>query len=178
VTITAVVAGAAAFTAALARFYSRSPERAKRAITGVLSVYVLLVVLVTLAPEQPLWSAHEPVNWTLGEEFRVGGMDSFETNLLVRQYLGNAAMFAPIGALGWLASRRALLTVGACSALTIGIECIQQFMAAGRSADIDDVACNAAGSFVGIIFAWAITATVRRFSGSERAESPVHPRSA
>ncbi|WP_217549487.1 VanZ family protein [Streptomyces sp. GbtcB6] len=146
-------AGFAAFTVLGARRLRKAPDSTNRVLRLALGAWMLLVLVATLYPEQPLGSSHEPINWHPGEQFSSPGVDQFELDLLTRQYLGNAAMFVPLGTLGWLLTRRSFLTFICCAGFSAAIESIQQIMAAGRSADIDDLLCNSGGALVGLTLA-------------------------
>lgn len=153
-------AGFAAFLILGSWWLRKKPDSSRGALKLLIGAWVFLVLIATIYPEQSIGSSHEPINWNPGEQFSAPLVDQFELDLLVRQYIGNAAMFAPLGALGWLISRRFIITFGACVGLSVAIEAVQQIMGAGRSADIDDVLCNSGGALAGValaVAAWMIS---------------------
>ncbi|MDT3398125.1 VanZ family protein [Streptomyces sp. B1866] len=148
-----LVAGAALATAVCAWGMQRHPDRTRATVRVLLWSWVVLVAVVTVAPDQPPGTYQEPVNWRLGASFRASGIGHSEDGLLVSQYIGNAAMFFPVGVLGWFSSRRGWWTLVWSAALSASIEALQQVMAAGRTADIDDLFCNSFGAATGIAVA-------------------------
>ncbi|WP_327689157.1 VanZ family protein [Streptomyces tubercidicus] len=142
-------AGALALWTALAPD-SGAPRTTARAL---LAGWLLLFLLATLAPSQPIGSGDATVWWRPGEGlFDLGApLEPGEVTMLVRRQIANAALFVPAPLLLRFAAPRAsgalafLLGVGLC----LVIETAQLLMRAGRIADIDDVFCAAAGTVIG-----------------------------
>ncbi|MFI5526767.1 VanZ family protein [Streptomyces platensis] len=129
---------------------SGTPRRTARAL---LAGWLLLFLLATLAPSQPVGSGDATVWWRPGEGlFDLGAqLEPGELAMLVRRQIANAALFVPAPLLLRFAAPRTsaagtfLLGVGLC----LVIETAQLLMRAGRIADIDDVICAAAGTVIG-----------------------------
>ncbi|BCK70827.1 hypothetical protein Srufu_047800 [Streptomyces libani subsp. rufus] len=129
---------------------SGTPRTTARAL---LAGWLLLFLLATLAPSQPVGSGDATVWWRPGEGlFDLGAqLEPGELAMLVRRQIANAALFVPAPLLLRFAAPRAsaagafLLGVGLC----LVIETAQLLMRAGRIADIDDVICAAAGTVIG-----------------------------
>lgn len=119
----------------------------------LLAGWLLLLLVATLAPAQPIGSGDATVWWRPGEGlFELGAqMEPGELSMLVRRQTANAALFVPVPLLLRFAVPRVpvalafLLGVG----LSLLIETAQLLMRAGRIADIDDVLCAAAGTVIG-----------------------------
>ena len=133
-----------------ARPGSGAPRTTARLLLGG---WLLLLLLATLAPSQPIGSGDATVWWLPGEGlFDLGAqLEPEELAMLVRQQIANAALFLPVPLLlrfavpGAPAAAAFLLGVGLC----LVIEAAQLLMRAGRIADIDDVICAAAGTVLG-----------------------------
>ncbi|MGA5566193.1 VanZ family protein [Streptomyces platensis] len=129
---------------------SGAPRRTARVL---LAGWLLLFLLATLAPSQPVGSGDATVWWRPGEGlFDLGAqLEPGELAMLVRRQIANAALFVPAPLLLRFAAPRTpaagafLLGVGLC----LAIETAQLLMRAGRIADIDDVICAAAGTVIG-----------------------------
>jgi len=129
---------------------SGAPRTTARAL---LAGWLLLFLLATLAPSQPVGSGDATVWWRPGEGlFDLGAqLEPGELAMLVRRQIANAALFVPAPLLLRFAAPRTsaagtfLLGVGLC----LVIETAQLLMRAGRIADIDDVICAAAGTVIG-----------------------------
>ncbi|MET7802298.1 VanZ family protein [Streptomyces decoyicus] len=129
---------------------SAAPRTAARA---ALAGWLLLLLVVTLAPSQPIGSTDATVWWRPGEGlFDLGAqLEPGELTMLVRRQVADAALFVPGSLLLRFAAPRTsaavafLLGVGLC----LGTETAQVLMRAGRIADIDDVICAAAGTVIG-----------------------------
>ncbi|UZJ31115.1 VanZ family protein [Streptomyces endophytica] len=119
----------------------------------LLAGWLLLLLVATLAPAQPIGSGDATVWWRPGEGlFELGAqLEPGELAMLVRRQTANAALFVPVPLLLRFAVPRVpvalafLLGVG----LSLVIETAQLLMRAGRIADIDDVLCAAAGTVIG-----------------------------
>lgn len=129
---------------------SAAPRTAART---ALAGWLLLLLVVTLAPSQPIGSTDATVWWRPGEGlFDLGAqLEPGELTMLVRRQVADAALFVPLSLLLRFAAPRAsaavafLLGVGLC----LATETAQVLMRAGRVADIDDVICAAAGTVIG-----------------------------
>ncbi|MFD5398451.1 VanZ family protein [Streptomyces sp. NPDC127097] len=129
---------------------SGAPRSAARAL---LAGWLLLFLLATLAPSQPIGSGDATVWWRPGEGlFDLGAqLEPGELAMLVRRQIANAALFVPAPLLLRFAAPRTsaagafLLGVGLC----LVVETAQLLMRAGRIADVDDVICAAAGTVIG-----------------------------
>ncbi|MGW7576364.1 VanZ family protein [Streptomyces sp. NPDC054765] len=140
---------------ALALWTAAVPGRAAPRTTArmLLAGWLLLLLVVTLAPSQPIGSGDSTVWWRPGEGlFDLGAqLEPGELTMLVRRQTANAALFVPAPLLLRFAAPRTsaaaafLLGVGLC----LAIETAQLLMRAGRIADIDDVICAAAGTVIG-----------------------------
>ncbi|MFB6440421.1 VanZ family protein [Streptomyces sp. NPDC056411] len=127
-----------------------APRRTARAL---LAGWLLVLLVATLAPSQPIGSGDATVWWRPGEGlFDLGAqLEPGELAMLVRRQTANAALFVPAPLLLRFAAPRVplagafLLGVGLC----LVIETAQLLMRAGRIADIDDVLCAAAGTVIG-----------------------------
>ncbi|KUL42578.1 hypothetical protein ADL22_13910 [Streptomyces sp. NRRL F-4489] len=160
-TVALFLAAALALALALAAWaartpYGRGPRGAARAL---LAGWLLLMLVVTLAPLQPLGSADATFWWRPGEGlFELGArLEPAQVALLVRRQAAGAALFVPVPLLlrfaapRWSAAGAFLLGVGLSAAIETG----QLLMRAGRVADIDDVLCAAAGTATGAALALA-----------------------
>ncbi|MEV0374143.1 VanZ family protein [Streptomyces sp. NPDC050636] len=131
---------------------------------ALLGGWLLLLLVATLAPSQPIGSGDATVWWLPGEGLFDPGaqLQPEELAMLVRQQIANAALFLPVPLLlrfaapDWPAAAAFLLGVGLC----VAIEAAQLVMRAGRIADIDDVLCAAAGTAVGAVLAAMAQLTV------------------
>ncbi|MCK7625030.1 VanZ family protein [Streptomyces sp. RS10V-4] len=134
----------------------RTPRTAARVL---LAGWLVLMLVVTLAPVQPVGSADATFWWRPGEGlFELGArLEPGQVALLVRRQVAGAALFVPVPVLlrfaapRWSAAGAFLLGVG----LSAAIEAGQLLMRAGRVADIDDVLCAAAGTVTGAALALA-----------------------
>ncbi|MFG2830664.1 VanZ family protein [Streptomyces sp. NPDC048434] len=136
----------------------------------LLTGWLLLLLVATLAPSQPIGSGDATVWWRPGDGlFDLGAqLEPGELTMLVRRQIANAALFVPASVLLRFAAPRAsaavafLLGVGLC----LVIETAQLLMRAGRVADIDDVICAAAGTVIGaglaLLGQLAVAAAMRR----------------
>ncbi|MFG2291059.1 VanZ family protein [Streptomyces sp. NPDC048595] len=175
-TVTLFLIVALALAAAFALWAAAVPADGRpRTTARVLLVLWLLVLLVaTLAPTQPIGSGDATVWWRPGEGlFELGAqLEPGELGMLVRRQVANAALFVPVPLLLRFAAPRTplaaafLLGVGLC----LVIETAQLLMRAGRIADIDDVLCAAAGTVVGagLTLLGQLTAAVMRRRGLPR----------
>ncbi|MFF7414315.1 VanZ family protein [Streptomyces lydicus] len=119
----------------------------------LLAGWLLLLLVATLAPTQPIGSGDATVWWRPGEGLLDLGaqLEPAELAMLVRRQAANAALFVPAPLLLRFAAPRVpaaaafLLGVGLC----LVIETAQLLMRAGRIADVDDVLCAAAGTVLG-----------------------------
>ncbi|MFE3887447.1 VanZ family protein [Streptomyces lydicus] len=119
----------------------------------LLAGWLLLFLVATLAPSQPIGSGDATVWWRPGEGlFDLGAqLEPGELVMLVRRQIATAALFVPASLLLRFAAPRVsaaaafLLGVGLC----LAVETAQLLMRAGRIADIDDVICAAAGTVTG-----------------------------
>ncbi|MGW3012786.1 VanZ family protein [Streptomyces sp. NPDC001219] len=129
---------------------SGAPRTTARVLLGG---WLLLLLLATLAPSQPVGSGDATVWWRPGEGlFDLGAqLEPGELAMLVRRQIANAALFVPAPLLLRFAAPRTsaagtfLMGVGLC----LAIETAQLLMRAGRIADVDDVICAAAGTVIG-----------------------------
>ncbi|MGW2023729.1 VanZ family protein [Streptomyces decoyicus] len=129
---------------------SGAPRTAART---ALAGWLLLLLVVTLAPSQPIGSTDATVWWRPGEGlFDLGAqLEPGELTMLVRRQVADAALFVPVSLLLRFAAPRTsaaaafLLGVGLC----LVTETAQVLMRAGRIADIDDVICAAGGTVIG-----------------------------
>ncbi|MFC9240495.1 VanZ family protein [Streptomyces decoyicus] len=143
------VAMALALWTALAPGSAAPRTAARTALAG----WLLLLLVVTLAPSQPIGSTDATVWWRPGEGlFDLGAqLEPGELTMLVRRQVADAALFVPVSLLLRFAAPRTsaaaafLLGVGLC----LVTETAQVLMRAGRIADIDDVICAAAGTVLG-----------------------------
>ncbi|QIY55829.1 VanZ family protein [Streptomyces sp. RPA4-5] len=146
---------ALAAAVALALWTALAPDSGAPRTTAhaLLAGWLLLFLLATLAPSQPVGSGDATVWWRPGEGlFDLGAqLEPGELAMLVRRQIANAALFVPAPLLLRFAAPRTsaagtfLLGVGLC----LVIETAQLLMRAGRIADIDDVICAAAGTVIG-----------------------------
>ncbi|MGY5129535.1 VanZ family protein [Streptomyces nigrescens] len=154
-TVTLFLFLALAAAVALALWTALVPDSGAPRTTArmLLAGWLLLLLLATLAPSQPVGSGDATVWWRPGEGlFDLGAqLEPGELEMLVRRQIANAALFVPAPLLLRFAAPRAsaaaafLLGVGLC----LVIETAQLLMRAGRIADIDDVICAAAGTVIG-----------------------------
>ncbi|MGG2462620.1 VanZ family protein [Streptomyces sp. RGM 3693] len=158
-TVVLFLLGALALALGLALWAVRAPyRRAPRTTARVLlAVWLLLMLVVTLAPVQPVGSGDATFWWRPGEGlFELGAqLEPDQVALLVRRQIAGTALFVPVPLLlrfaapRWSAAGAFLLGVG----LSVAIEVAQLLMRAGRVADIDDVLCAAAGTVTGAALA-------------------------
>ncbi|UQA95090.1 VanZ family protein [Streptomyces halobius] len=158
-TVTLFLALSLALALALALWAARAPGSSAPRATAValLGGWLLLLLVATLAPSQPIGSGDATVWWRPGEGLFDPGaqLQPAELAMLVRQQIANAALFLPVPLLlrfaapRWPAAAAFLLGVGLC----VVIEAAQLVMRAGRIADIDDVLCAAAGTALGAALA-------------------------
>ncbi|MGW2923073.1 VanZ family protein [Streptomyces angustmyceticus] len=154
-TVALFLALALALAVALALWTTHAPGSAAPRTTArvLLSCWLVLLLMTSLAPTQPVGSGDATVWWRPGEGlFDLGAqLAPGELSMLVRRQLAQAALFVPGALLLRFAAARAsaaaafLLGVGLC----LAVETAQLLMRAGRVADVDDVLCAAAGSALG-----------------------------
>lgn len=155
-TVALFLAAALASALALALWGQLAPRsRAPRRTAGaLLAGWLLLLLVATLTPSQPVGSADATVWWLPGAGLLDPGaqLPPEELSMLVRQQFANAALFVPVPLLLRFAAPRgsaagAFLTgVG----LSVALEAAQLVMRAGRIADAGDVLCAAAGTVIGL----------------------------
>ncbi|REK85261.1 VanZ family protein [Streptomyces inhibens] len=154
-TVTLFLIAALGLAVALALWAALAPGSCAPRTTAraLLAGWLLLLLVATLAPTQPIGSGDATVWWRPGEGlFELGAqLEPGELAMLVRRQIANAALFIPVPLLLRFAVPRAsaalafLLCVGLC----LVTETAQLLMRAGRIADIDDVMCAAAGAAIG-----------------------------
>ncbi|BDM66848.1 hypothetical protein HEK616_03350 [Streptomyces nigrescens] len=154
-TVALFLLAALALAAGFALWTALSPAGPAPRTTArvLLAGWLLLLLVATLAPAQPIGSGDATVWWRPGEGlFELGAqLEPGELVMLVRRQTANAALFVPVPLLLRFAVPRVpvalafLLGVG----LSLVIETAQLLMRAGRIADIDDVLCAAAGTVIG-----------------------------
>ncbi|SHL08918.1 VanZ family protein [Streptomyces yunnanensis] len=172
------VLGWLALALGLALWSLRAPHRhaPRTAARFLLAAWVLLMLVVTLTPTQPIGSADATFWWRPGGGLLELGaqLEPGEVALLVRRQIAGTALFLPVPLLlrfaapRWSAAGAFLLGVG----LSVAIEVAQLLMRAGRVADIDDVLCAAAGTVVGAalaLLAKGAAVALHRRAGSGRA---------
>ncbi|GAA2678282.1 VanZ family protein [Streptomyces lunalinharesii] len=158
-TVVLFLLGALALALGLALWALRAPHRrAPRSTARVLlAAWLLVTLVVTLAPTQPIGSGDATIWWRPGEGLLELGaqLEPGQVALLVRRQIAGTALFVPLPLLlrwaapRWSAAGAFLLGVG----LSVAIEVAQLLMRAGRVADIDDVLCAAAGTVLGAALA-------------------------
>ncbi|MFB6569783.1 MULTISPECIES: VanZ family protein, partial [Streptomyces] len=158
-TVVLFLLGALALALGLALWALRAPQRRAPRTTArvLLAAWLLLTLVVTLAPTQPIGSGDATFWWRPGEGlFELGAqLEPNQVALLVRRLIAGTALFVPLPLLlrcaapRWSAAGAFLLGVG----LSVVIEVAQLLMRAGRVADIDDVLCAAAGTVLGAALA-------------------------
>lgn len=164
---TLFLAGVLALAWALALWAASVPGgAAPRRCAGVLlGGWLALVLVVTLAPTQPIGSGDATVWWLPGEGLFDPGAPLLpqETSMLVRQQFATAALFLPVPLLLRFAApgRGAAQAFWAGVALCVAVEAGQALMRAGRIADVHDVLCGAAGAGAGLALAAAARAAAR-----------------
>ncbi|WP_336050575.1 VanZ family protein [Streptomyces sp. CA2R101] len=154
-TVTLFLVLALALAVALALWTALTPGGTAPRTTArtLLAGWLLLFLVATLAPSQPVGSGDATVWWRPGEGlFDLGAqLEPGELVMLVRRQIATAALFVPASLLLRFAAPRIsaaaafLLGVGLC----LVVETAQLLMRAGRIADIDDVICAAAGTVTG-----------------------------
>ncbi|MCZ1009601.1 VanZ family protein [Streptomyces lydicus] len=154
-TVTLFLVLALALAMALALWTALTPGGTAPRTTAriLLAGWLLLFLVATLAPSQPIGSGDATVWWRPGEGlFDLGAqLEPGELVMLVRRQIATAALFVPASLLLRFAAPRIsaaaafLLGVGLC----LAVETAQLLMRAGRIADIDDVICAAAGTVTG-----------------------------
>ncbi|MGW1379440.1 VanZ family protein [Streptomyces sp. NPDC002446] len=175
-TVTLFLIAALAVAVAFSLWAARVPaDGAPRTAARVLLAgWLLLLLVATLAPAQPIGSGDATVWWRPGEGlFELGApLEPGELAMLVRRQTANAALFVPVPLLlrfaapRWPFALAFLLGVGLC----LAVETAQLLMRAGRIADIDDVLCAAAGTVIGagLALLGQLTAAVMRRRGLPR----------
>ncbi|MFG2227971.1 VanZ family protein [Streptomyces sp. NPDC048644] len=175
-TVALFLLAATALALALALWAGRAPQSAapRRTAGVLLGCWLLLVLVMTLAPSQPIGSGDATVWWLPGEGLFDPGAPLLpqELSMLVRQQLTNAALFLPVPMLlrfalpGRSVAAAFLAGVGLC----VLIEVAQLMMRAGRIADVNDVLCGAAGTGIGLGLAALarLAAAVMRRRGPRR----------
>ncbi|WP_043264612.1 VanZ family protein [Streptomyces sp. CT34] len=158
ITVALFLLAALALALGLALWSARAPHRRARTAAGVLLAgWLLLMLVVTLTPTQPIGSGDATIWWRPGEGLLDLGaqLEPGEVEMLVRRQIADTALFVPLPLLlrfaapRWSAAGAFLLGVGLCVAIEAG----QLLMRAGRVADIDDVLCAAAGTVLGAALA-------------------------
>ncbi|MGX1758765.1 VanZ family protein [Streptomyces lydicus] len=154
-TVTLFLVLALALAMALALWTALTPGGTAPRTTAriLLAGWLLLFLVATLAPSQPIGSGDATVWWRPGEGlFDLGAqLEPGELVMLVRRQIATAALFVPASLLLRFAAPRIsaaaafLLGVGLC----LAVETAQLLMRAGRIADVDDVICAAAGTVTG-----------------------------
>ncbi|MEW1660267.1 VanZ family protein [Streptomyces sp. NPDC057555] len=158
-TVTLFLLGALALALGLALWSARAPHRRtpQTAARALLAAWLLLVLVVTLAPTQPIGSGDATFWWRPGGgRLELGApLEPGEVAMAVRRQIAGVALFVPVPVLlrfaapRWSAAGAFLFGVG----LSVAVETGQLLMRAGRVADIDDVLCAAAGTVVGAALA-------------------------
>ncbi|MFB7634913.1 VanZ family protein [Streptomyces sp. NPDC056149] len=158
-TVTLFLLGALALALGLALWSARAPHRRtpRTAARALLAAWLLLMLVVTLVPTQPVGTADATFWWRPGEGmFELGAqLEPGEVAMVVRRQIAGTALFVPVPLLlrfaapRWSAAGAFLFGVG----LSLVIELAQLLMRAGRVADIDDVLCAAAGTVAGALLA-------------------------
>ncbi|MEU7183652.1 MULTISPECIES: VanZ family protein [Streptomyces] len=150
---------ALALALTLALWSALAPDRGAPRITArlLLAGWLLLLLVATLTPTQPIGSGDATVWWLPGRELFDPGAQLLpgELSMLVREQIANTALYLPLPLLlrfaapHWSAAAAFLLGVGLCTA----IEATQLLMRAGRIADTGDILCAAAGTILGATLA-------------------------
>ncbi|MFK0296167.1 VanZ family protein [Streptomyces sp. NPDC090442] len=158
-TVTLFLLGALALALGLALWSARAPHRPAPRTTAraLLAAWLLLILVVTLVPTQPVGSSDATFWWRPGEGmFELGAqLEPGEVAMVVRRQIAGTALFVPVSLLlrfaapRWSVAGTFLFGVG----LSLVIELAQLLMRAGRVADIDDVLCAAAGTVAGALLA-------------------------
>ncbi|MET8566031.1 VanZ family protein [Streptomyces flaveolus] len=133
---------------------ARRPDVIRPASGFFLTVWVLLVLAVTVIQDSPPAGRFDRIYWLPGEGLLYGtaGMGSNEISMIFKQEAANAIMFAPIAIFAHYALRATsrLSVLAGCAAFSCVIELIQWLEQAGRTADIDDVTFNSLGAAFGL----------------------------
>ncbi|TSB41589.1 VanZ family protein [Streptomyces benahoarensis] len=177
-TVTLSLLGASALGTGLALWEGRDPaDPWPRRTAGVLLAgWLALLLVVTLAPVQPVGSGDATVWWLPGEGLFDPGapLPPDEVPVLVREQLAVAALYLPVALLlRCAAPRRSAAGVFLPGvALCVAVEAAQAVMRAGRIADVNDVLCGAAGTGLGLgvaALARSAAAVMRRRGPRRRA---------
>lgn len=185
-TVALFLTAMAALALSLAAWTARAPVSPvpRTTAAALLTAWLLLLLLVTLVPTQPVGSADATLWWRPGESLFAPGapLQPQERSMLIRQMAALAALYVPgpvllrCAAPRWSAAGAFLLGVGLC----VAVETAQLLMRAGRIADIDDVLCAAAGTVTGAGLALLARLAVTRAAGpgtaaTRPARPPGHP---
>ncbi|GAA3191810.1 MULTISPECIES: VanZ family protein [Streptomyces] len=176
--VTLVLLGAPALATGLALWEGRDAADPwpRRTAGALLTGWLALLLVVALAPVQPIGSGDATVWWLPGAELFDPGAPLLpdEASVLVREELAGVALYLPVPLLlRFAAVRRSAAgvfwpAVGLC----VAVEAAQAVMRAGRIAEVNDVLCGAAGAGLGLGIAalarWA-AAVMRRSSPRRRA---------
>ncbi|MFT2015636.1 VanZ family protein [Streptomyces sp. 796.1] len=157
----------------------RSRADARRLLTVARFLLVgwgLVVFVATVLPMEAPGSGSHEVAWVPGEGlwepsgYQGAGAFAEERENVLRLQVANTAMFIPLAALSSLAfpALSGIAVIGCCLALSASIETAQFLLAAGRTADVDDLLFNTLGGVIGTFSAHLATQANRLRPGSGR----------
>lgn len=136
----------------------------RRWVYGALALYLVAIGLVLLLPVS-YGGAVNAIGVALSDLFGIGG---FGTGWI--EFLGNVAMFVPLGVLLTLLMRRHWLGVVIALLLSAAAELAQVFIPS-REPSLRDVLANVLGAGVGAVLAWWVV-TWRGRTASRPTPSP------
>lgn len=144
-------------------------HRATRTARVLLLAWGLVTLVATVSPTQPPGTGGHDISWIPGEGlwqpsgYHGAGVFDDERDTIVRLQLANAAIFAPLAALLALSfpALSGFAATGSCLAMSGAIEATQFLMAAGRTADVDDLLFNTVGGAIGVFTARSAAYAIR-----------------
>jgi VanZ family protein len=165
--------------AILWRSRTRSWREASVPVVRTLAIPIAVVGLLVFAlrpnqfPVSDMYVNLEPFR-DLRTSLEAGSL----VDIALKNVLGNAAMFVPLGAAAALAfpNTRVLAILGTTVALSAAIEVVQTLPVISRSADVTDVIMNAVGAVLGFVVIRRTIRTVgRRAHSGEMAAAGAMP---
>ncbi|MFB7309930.1 VanZ family protein [Streptomyces sp. NPDC056192] len=146
-----------AATVGLFGFKIARTRTARAGMHGLLTAAVTSVICLTL------WTTGSPVSKPMMCVINRDLLEPFTTT----QGLLNAGMFAPVGLLGVLATKKVSETLIGGVLLTLSIETLQgAFSFLGRGCDTSDLLMNSIGVIIGALLGWVIDYATKRPAAS------------
>ncbi|MFJ7069060.1 VanZ family protein [Streptomyces sp. NPDC101115] len=156
--VTLFLLGCAVFAVVFTRWLAFAPPEHRKVARRFLVGGLVIVLLATVVPTQPIGSGGRYVSLVPGAGILgpgIEGMYPMERRMALATSVANAAMFVPLGVFWYSARGRGagLRVLAGLFSVSVLIELSQLLTAAGRVVDIDDVILNTSGGLVGLLMA-------------------------